>query len=63
VYIFHDVLSRGLQVGEERYPVRNSLEVVEGEFEADRVSDGDQMEYSIGRTSENHSEDLLSETA
>lgn len=61
VHVLHDVLSRGLQVGEEWYPVRNGLNVVDSERESDRVGDRDQVENGVRGAAENHREDLCTE--
>lgn len=46
--ILHDVLSARLQVGKERYPVGDGLNVVDGELEAARVGDGDKVKDRVG---------------
>lgn len=40
VDILHDVLPTRSQIGQERDPVRDILELVEGELDADRVGNG-----------------------
>lgn len=49
VQVSHDVLARWLQVGQERGAVRDLLEVLDVELDANRVGDGDQVEDGIGR--------------
>lgn len=48
VEVLEDVLAGGLEVSEERCAVGDLLEVVDCEGDADGVSDGDQMEDSVG---------------
>lgn len=58
VDILHDVLATRSQIGQERNPVRDSLELVEGELDADRVGNGYQMQNGVGRSAERHGENL-----
>lgn len=58
VDILHDVLSTRSQVGQERDPIRDVLELVEREFDPDRVGDGDQVQDGVGGTAEGHGEYL-----
>lgn len=55
--VFHNILSARLEIGEERRSIGNGLEVVWRERDADRMSDGDEMQDGVGRTAEDHSED------
>jgi len=48
VEILEDVLARGLEVSKERCAVRDGLEVVNGEGDANGVGDGNQVENSVG---------------
>jgi len=47
----HDVLTRGLEVGKEGRAVRNLLEVIDGELNADAASDGDEVKNGVGGAS------------
>jgi hypothetical protein len=47
----HDVLARGLEVGQEGRAVRGRLEVVDGERDANAVRNRDQVQYSVGGAS------------
>ena len=58
MHILHDILSTGLEIREEGYPVRNGLNIVDSELDADRVRDGDQVKHSVGRPSKDHGENL-----
>jgi hypothetical protein len=59
VKILEDVLARRLEVSKERCAVRDGLEVVDGESDANGVRDGNQVEDSVGAATsdvhENHS--------
>ncbi|TKW50631.1 hypothetical protein CTA1_5680 [Colletotrichum tanaceti] len=57
VHVGHDVLSGGLQIGEEGGAVGDGLEVVDGELDADRVGDGEQVEDGVGAASEDVDDD------
>lgn len=48
--ISHDVLAGGLQIGQEGDAVGDGLEVLNSELHANGVSDGDQVEDGIGRS-------------
>jgi hypothetical protein len=58
VNVFHDILSGRLQVGEERYPVGNGLNIVDREFETDGVSDSDQVKDGVRGSTKDHGENL-----
>ncbi|KAK1526013.1 uncharacterized protein CCOS01_08431 [Colletotrichum costaricense] len=57
VHVGHDVLSRRLQVSQEGRAVRDGLEVVDGELDADGVGDGEQVEDGVGAASEDVDDD------
>ena len=48
VHILHDVLARGLEVGDEGDAVRHALEVVQGELKAAGAGHGDQVQHCGG---------------
>lgn len=58
VDILHDVFTTWLEIGKEGDSVGNRLEVVNSEGDADGVGHGDEMEDSVGGTTESHCEDL-----
>ena len=60
VDILHDVLSTWLEVGKERYSVRDRLEIVDGEGDVDGVGHGDEVKDGVGRSTESHGQDLRS---
>jgi hypothetical protein len=57
VEVLEDVLAGRLEVGEERCAVGNGLEVVDGESDADRVGNGDQVEDGVGAATSDVHED------
>mmetsp|Transcript_19025 Transcript_19025/g.55228 ORF Transcript_19025/g.55228 Transcript_19025/m.55228 type:complete len:332 (-) Transcript_19025:468-1463(-) len=55
--VFHDVFSRGLEVGEERGLVGNALKVIQGNGNVGilaRPRHGDEMKNGVGRSSRHH---------
>jgi hypothetical protein len=57
VDVLHDVLSTGLEVGQEGDPVRDLLEVVNREIDADGTSNGEEVEHGIRGSSKDHGQD------
>ena len=56
VDVLHDILSTRLQIGQKGDPVRNTLEIVNGQVDPDRSSDGEEMKDGVGRSSQDHGE-------
>src|SRR5690606_24651336 len=53
----HDVFAGWLEIGKKWDPVRDGLEIVNGEFDANGVGHGDQMKDGVGRTTSDVDED------
>jgi len=58
VNVFHNILATGFDVGKEGDSVRDILEVIDSEFNTDRVGHRDEMQYGIGGTAKDHRENL-----
>ena len=58
VDILHDVFAARFEIGEEWYTVRDFLKVVNGECNAHRMGNGDEMEDCVGGAAEGHGEGL-----
>lgn len=56
--VFHDILTTGLKVGEQRHSIGDRLEIVNGKVDTDRASDGNQMENNVGRSTKRHGKSL-----
>ena len=50
VQVVEHILARGLEVGQERNPVGDGLEVLNGKLDTDGVGHGDQVKDGVGRT-------------
>lgn len=60
VHILHHVLSGRFEIGEEGDSVGNGLEIVDRQLDTDGMSDGDQMQDGVGRSTQNHRQNLQS---
>lgn len=58
INVFHDIFATGFKIGNEWYTVRNVLEIVNSQLNADRMCNCNQMKDCIGGTTENHSQNL-----
>lgn len=56
--VLHDVSTTRLEVSKEGDPVTDGLEVVDRQSNPNGVGDGDEMQDSVGGSTEDHSEDL-----
>ena len=58
VHVLHNVLPTGLKIRDEWNTVRNRLEIVDCEVDADGMRDGNEMEHGVCGTSEYHCQHL-----
>lgn len=56
VDVLHDILSRGLQVGQKGDAGADALEVIDGQLDVHGAGDGNQVEDGVGGASQDHGE-------
>ena len=56
VQVFHDVLAAWFQIGQERHPVADRLEIINGQRHLHSARHGDKVQHGIGRPTECHND-------